>query len=83
MKRNEEPNKVKERPTAPFVLISVPGLVAKLAVHTAVTTCSKSVHITYTLDVRLAAVIKILQHTVDREIFVIKKISSMTFPDKN
>ena len=31
-KRKEEPNKVKERPTAPLVLISVPGLVAKLAV---------------------------------------------------
>lgn len=34
-KRKEEPNKVKARPTAPLVLISVPGLVAKLAVLTA------------------------------------------------
>ena len=31
MKRKEEPNKVKERPTAPFVLMMVTGLVAKLA----------------------------------------------------
>ena len=34
MKRKEEPNSVNERPTAPLVLIRVPGLVAKLAVHT-------------------------------------------------
>ena len=36
MKRKDEPNRVKERPTAPLVLMRVPGLVAKLAVHTAV-----------------------------------------------
>ena len=36
IKRKEEPNRVKERPTAPLVLIRVPGRVAKLAVHTAV-----------------------------------------------
>ena len=38
MKRKDEPKRVKERPTAPLVLIRVPGLVAKLAVHTAITT---------------------------------------------
>jgi hypothetical protein len=31
MKRKEEPNRVKERPTAPLVLMIVTGLVAKLA----------------------------------------------------
>lgn len=31
MKRKDEPNKVKEMPTAPLVLIMVTGLVAKLA----------------------------------------------------
>ena len=36
IKRKEEPKRVKERPTAPLVLMRVPGLVAKLAVHTAV-----------------------------------------------
>jgi hypothetical protein len=36
MKRKDEPNRVKERPTAPLVLMRVPGLVAKLAVPTAV-----------------------------------------------
>lgn len=36
MKRKDDPNRVKERPTAPLVLMRVPGLVAKLAVHTAV-----------------------------------------------
>ena len=36
MKRKDEPKRVKERPTAPLVLMRVPGLVAKLEVQTAV-----------------------------------------------
>ena len=35
IKRNDDPNRVKETPTAPLVLIIVPGLVAKLAVQIA------------------------------------------------
>ena len=42
-KRKDEPNRVKERPTAPLVLMRVPGLVAKLAVHTAVNKIKVSV----------------------------------------
>lgn len=36
MKRKDEPKREKERPTPPLVLMRVPGLVAKLAVQTAV-----------------------------------------------
>ena len=35
MKRKEEPNREKDKPTAPFVLIAVTGLVANVAIFTA------------------------------------------------
>ena len=35
IKRKDDPNRVNETPTAPLVLIRVPGLVAKLAVQIA------------------------------------------------